>query len=104
MGVKHIETCIKKSNQKRTDEEAFRSAVRLLFTQSAENGEISNEVITSHASVLLPWAAEAVHAKGCIRRDPVTDVPYLCTEPPPKTKSKIKPPSEAVEHWQAIEG
>lgn len=66
--VRHTETCIKTLNKQKAEEAAFRSAVMLLFTQRAESGDLSSDVIASHASVLLPWAAEIFHqiiVMGC---------------------------------------
>jgi len=103
MAVRHTETCIKTLNAQKAEEAAFRNAVKLLFTQQAEAGVFSPEIISAHAAALIPWDAEAQVGKGCIRRDPTTGNPYKCIEPPiTKSRSKPKPPSLLPENWAAI--
>ncbi|MCL2704295.1 MAG: hypothetical protein FWE91_11935 [Defluviitaleaceae bacterium] len=103
MGVRHTETCIKILNRQKSDEAAFRNAVKLLFTQQAEAGVFPADVIAAHSGVLIPWNSGEQSEKGRIRRDPITGKPYKCIEPlSAKAKSKPKPPSQLPENWEPI--
>ena len=105
MAVRFTETCIETLNREKAEDSAFRAAVKLMFTQQAEAGTLSSEIVAAHSVALLPWAAEAVHEVGCIRRCPETDNAYRCvTAPPPaKGRAKPKPPSEADKYWELVQ-
>lgn len=103
MGVRHTETCIKTENEMLAEELAFRSAFKLMFTQQAETGAFTDEVITTHAALLLPWDGVNSYAKGSIRRCPDSGAVFRCAEPPDaRARTAPKPPSKAKENWQPI--
>ena len=91
MAVRHNENCIKTLNEEKASDGAFRAAVMFLFTQQAEQGAVPTEFVVANSAALLPWAADALHEVGCIRRCPETGGAFICTTSPSKAKNKILP-------------
>jgi len=86
----------------RNEDVAIRSAIRIMFTQQAESGSLSDEVIVAHAAALLPWDPNGQHHEGCIRQCTETGKPYRCVKQlDPRARTKPKPPSKSTD-WKGL--